>query len=114
MITELTLESFQNDFEQVKAHLQAISKQIIAENISDYPIFIASHQWLEIGKPIFSRDDMHLNWYFFVSILEEFQKRKLIPNEGLAALKEKLEDSENKACIFLVAENDARFVFVRY
>ena len=44
------LESLHNDFEKVKESLHFVAQKVIEEGISEYPIFVASHEWIEIGK----------------------------------------------------------------
>lgn len=108
------LESLYNDFEKVKESLRFVARKVIEEDISEFPIFVASHEWVEIGKPIFNREEIELNWFFFVSFVEEFEKRKLILRAKLKDFKETYNDAEVKACIFLITETEAQFIFVPY
>lgn len=114
MIDEIALESLQNDFETVKDSLKIIGERVVSEGISDYPIFVASRDWVEMGKPIFSREDMHLNWYFYASLMEEFVKKNIIKRDKIAAFKKAYPDADEKACIFIVVGEDAKFVFIPY
>jgi hypothetical protein len=114
MIDEIALESLQNDFETVKEYLQVISERVVNEGISEYPIFVASREWVEMGKPIFSREDMQLNWYFYASLLEEFIKKDIIKRDKVTAFKKAYPDSDEKACIFVVVGNEAKFAFIPY
>ncbi len=108
------LESLHNDFEKVKESLRFVAKKIMDENISDFPIFVASYEWIEIGKPIFNREEIELNWFFFVSFVEEFEKRKLILRNKLKDFEATYGDAEEKACIFLITETEATFIFIPY
>lgn len=108
------LESLYNDFEKVKESLRFVARKVIEEEISEFPIFVASHEWVEIGKPIFNREEIELNWFFFVSFVEEFEKRKLILRAKLKDFKDTYNDAEVKACIFLITETEAQFIFVPY
>lgn len=108
------LESLHNDFAQVKHILQPLAQRIIGEEISEFPIFVASHEWIEMGKPLFSRDDMNLNWYFFASILEEFTKKNIIKREHVGNFKDTYGDPDERACIFMVIGEEAKFIFIPY
>lgn len=108
------LESLHNDFAQVKSILQPLAQRVIEEEISEYPIFIASHEWVEMGKPLFSRDDMPLNWYFYASIIEEFLKKNIIKKENVDSFKSTYGDPEERACIFMIIGEEAKFVFIPY
>lgn len=107
-------ESLQNDVAQVGEHLKQISARVIEEGISDYPVFVAAQQILDIGKPIFDRDTVVLNWFFSASILEDFVRRKIVLEGNLQTFKRTFGDPKEKACIFVVTNDDARFVFVPY
>ncbi len=108
------LESLQNDVAQVGEHLKKISTSVIDEGISEYPVFVAAQQLIDIGKPIFDRDSVMLNWFFSASILEDFLRRKIILQENLQAFKRTYGDPKEKACIFVIAQDEARIVFVPY
>lgn len=114
MIDDVALESLQIDFETVKEYMRVLSERITNEGISEYPIFVASTEWVEMGKPMVSREDMHLNWYFYASFIEEFIKKNIIKRDKVASFKKAYPDAEEKACIFVVAGNDAKFVFIPY
>lgn len=111
---DTVLESLYNDFDKVKESLRFVAQKIVAEDISEYPIFVASHEWIDIGKPIFNREEIELNWFFFVSFIEEFEKRKIILRNKSKEFKETFGDVEEKACIFLVTGEEAKFIFVPY
>lgn len=108
------LESLKNDFAQVKEILRTLAERVVQEGISDYPIFVASREWIEIGKPLISREDLPVNWYFFASMLEEFQKRKLIDSRHLQQFKRAYGEPDDRACIFMVVGEQANFVFIPY
>lgn len=108
------LESLRNDVAEVGEQLREIAQQVINENISDYPVFVAAQHWVDIGRPIFDREEVQLNWYFFASLLEEFVKKKIVLPENVAPFKKAFGDPAEKACIFMVNDEGARFVFVPY
>ena len=107
-------ESLQNDVAQVGEHLKQIATRVIEEGISEYPVFVAAQQILDIGKPIFDRDSVMLNWFFSASILEDFVRRKIVLEANLKSFQKAYGDPKEKACIFVVTNEDARFVFVPY
>lgn len=114
MINDTALTSLYIDFAKVKETLRGLAKIVINQEISEYPIFIASAEWVQVGKPIFDREEVETNWFFFVSILEEFTKKKLLLKDQIATFKQTYADPETRACIFLIDGNDGRFVFVPY
>ena len=108
------LESLYVDFEKIKPLIKELSARIIQEEISEYPVFIASHQWVDIGKPIVNREEMELNWYFYVSVLEDFVRKKIIPQNNVNHFKNTYGDAEEKACMFTIIGTDANFIFIPY
>ena len=110
----LILESLRNDVAQVGKSLQKIAETVIEEGISEYPVFVASQEFIDLGRPIFELDEFQLNWYFTISILEDFLKRNIVQGERLKGFKKTYGDPRERACIFVVTPEDARFVFVPY
>lgn len=113
-IPQPLLESLQSDLLEVGFQLKEIARQVIQEDISEYPVFIASQTWIDIGKPVFDRDLVQLNWFFYASILEDFIKRKIVLPSNLLQFKRTYGDPMLKACIFVITEEEAGFVFVPY
>lgn len=111
---ELILESIHNDVALVGTALKAISEKVVEEGISEYPLFIASQEYVDIGKPVFDRDRVQLNWFFNASILEDFTKKRLISPDKAANFTRTFGDPKEKACIFVVKDGEAFFVFVPY
>ncbi len=109
------LESLQNDIFQVGVSLKEIAHKVLDEGISEFPIFVASQEMVELGKHIFDRDSIQLNWFYYASFIEEFIKKQLILQENLSQFKRIYNNPREIACIFVIShEEDARFVFVPY
>ena len=114
MDLELVLESLKNDLDQVGETLHKLAAMVISEGISDFPVFVAAHKFVEIGKPVFDLDDVQINWFFNISTLEEFVQKDIIKTENLNRFRRTYNDPEENACIFVITEDDARIVFVPY
>ena len=108
------LESLQNDVAEIGPTLRQIVQTVINESISEYPVFVAAQEMVELGKPIFDREEVHLNWFFNASILEDFQRKGIVQGERLLAFKRTYGDPLERACIFVVTPEVAQFVFVPY
>ncbi len=114
MDLELIIESLTSDVAQVAPTLKQIAETVIEESISEYPVFIASQELVNIGKPIFTQEEFPLNWFFRVSILEDFMKREIVLGDKLQQFKKTYGDPMERACIFVVTPDVAQFVFVPY
>lgn len=113
-LAEILIESIRNDVALVGPHLKAISERVISEQISDFPVFVAAQSIVDVGKPIFDRDSVQLNWFFNASILEEFIRREIVKPDRVAAFKRAFGDPLETACIFVVTPENAQFVFVPF
>ncbi|MDX1906241.1 MAG: hypothetical protein SF053_04345 [Bacteroidia bacterium] len=108
------LESIRVDVEEAGEQLRELALKIIGEGISEYPVFIASQEIVGIGKPIFDREAISLNWFFNVSILEDFVKRGIVSKERVKAFRNTYKDPAEKACIFILTPDVMQFVFIPY
>lgn len=114
-VSELILESIRNDVAQIGPQLKVISQRVIDEAISEYPIYVASQEVIDIGRAIFDRDSIDLNWFFTATILEDFVHRGLINRTKLREFQNTFGDPKETACIFVITETgEGHFVFVSY
>lgn len=108
------LESLRNDIAQIGEHLKEIAHRVIDEGISEYPVFVAAQQMVDIGRPIFDRDVYPINWFFNASILEDFVRKEIVQKSNLTRFKRAFDSPKDTACIFVVTDEEARFVFIPY
>ncbi len=107
-------ESLRSDIIEVGDKLKEVARLVIAEGISNHPLFIASQDYIELGKPLFDKDSFTLNWFFNATILEDFIKRNLIRRDKVEEFKRTYGDPAERACIFVVHEEQGQFIFVPY
>lgn len=108
------LDAIRNDLRIIGSTMRSFSMHVINEDISQFPVYIASQDEVSIGKPFLSKEKDHLNWNYNVSILEEFVKRGVVSEEKLEDFLETFGDPEERACIFVVLPDQGGFVFVPY
>jgi hypothetical protein len=108
------LESIQNDVAQVGDSLRVIAQRVIEEGISEYPVFVAAQEWVDVGKPIFDRDAVQLNWFFSASILEDFVRKNLVKADRVKDFQRAFGDPSERACIFVITPDVQQFIFVPY
>lgn len=95
-----------------KLMTQAI-KVITDQDVSDYPIMVAHQQELELGMPIFKREENKgAKWSIHASTLEEFVSKQIIFPEKVDEFKTNYKDSESNICVFVLSELGAEFVFL--
>ncbi|MEO0582253.1 MAG: hypothetical protein AAF135_08535 [Bacteroidota bacterium] len=113
-IFPMILESVQNDIALIGKDLKVIAQKVIEEGISEYPVFIAAQDFVDIGKQIFDRDSVQLNWFFYVSILEDFTRREIVKGDRIKDFQKTFGDPMERACVFVIHEGAGQFVFVPY
>lgn len=113
-LNAIVLESVQNDVAQVGEALKAVAAKVVEEGISEYPVFVAAHEIIEIGRPVFDRDSVQLNWFFHVTILEDFISREIVKRDRVKAFQDTYGDPLKTACIFVLTPEQGQFIFVPY
>jgi hypothetical protein len=108
------LESLRTDIAQVGPTLRDIAEEVIDEGISEYPIFVATQQPLDLGRAIPDLDEVPLTWQFRASLLEELVKRKVVQPDHVYRFQRTYDNPRRKACVFVITEVGAQFVFVPY
>lgn len=108
------LQSLKADLILYKASIKEVADEILAEGLSQYPIFIASRTAIPVGELILDHTELAMNWSINASTLEEFLEHKLVEFEKQSLFKSSYKDPKNFICIFLVSEGGASFVFVPY
>jgi hypothetical protein len=111
---QLILESLRNDMMLVSSTLHEIAEHIIEESVSEYPVFVAAQQPVQLGRPVPEIEHLPLTWFFSASTLEEFVLKNVVNRDKLMQFQRTFSDPSKKACIFVITEEGARFVFVPY
>ncbi|MFM2375949.1 MAG: hypothetical protein RLZZ165_1046 [Bacteroidota bacterium] len=108
------LDAIRNDLRIIGHTLRSFSIHVIREGISQFPVYIASQDIVNLGKPFLTKEKDHLNWNYNASILEEFVKKAVVSEEKLEDFIETFGDPEERACIFVTLPEQGGFVFVPY
>lgn len=81
------------------------------KDVSDYPIFIAHQQQVDMGIPIVEKNASS-RWAIAASSLEEFVTKGIIFNDKTEEFKKNYKDSDAHICVFVLSELGAKFVFL--
>jgi hypothetical protein len=83
------------------------------ENVSNYPIFVASKTAVEIGVMLFPQGQLPDNWIVTASSLEEFHVRKIIDTEKIDDFRELYRSKPTEICVFAIdTEGSSKFIFI--
>lgn len=106
------LRTLHEDLDICKNLLWTVKEQILDNNISNYPIFVASGEVLDLGKLVVDKESMEINWYFMASHLEEFAIKQIIAEDKIDSFRKVYKEHLDELCIFVMTENSGDFVFL--
>ncbi|MDF1697138.1 MAG: hypothetical protein P1U56_14950 [Saprospiraceae bacterium] len=103
----------QNELDIYRKMMTQAGKIILDKDVSEYPIMVAHQQELELGMPIFSKEDNKgSKWSIHASTLEEFVSRQIIFPEKIEEFKGNYKDPKTNICVFVLSELGAEFIFL--
>jgi len=108
------LQELNQNLNIYKESIREISEEIIDNQISKYPIFIASREETNLGKQIIDKEELALEWSINASTLEEFVRRKIVLENKLEAFKRSYKDPRKFLCVFTLLTENAGFIYLPY
>jgi hypothetical protein len=103
----------QNELDLYRKLMTQAAKVIVDQDVSSYPIMVAHQQELELGMPIFKREENKgSKWSIHASTLEEFVSRQIIFPEKVDEFKANYKETEANICVFVLSELGAEFIFL--
>ena len=108
------LKSMEKDIRFYNDSIKEVTLEILDNKISEFPIFIAHQNIIELGEMVLNKEDFDKEWSISASILEEFIEKGLILKDKTVEFKKVYKDPTKNICIFLVTEEYANFVFIPY
>ena len=111
-VTEKYLQ-LENELKPFRAIMDKAADAIIDQEISTYPIFIASQLEVELGIPLISRDtDKRQKWYVSASTLEELNTKNIVHNDKVDEFRKVYKDPSLHFCLFVLSDLGAQFIFL--
>jgi hypothetical protein len=96
-----------------RSKLAVAADTIRNENVSNYPIFVASKTAVEIGVMLFPQGQLPDDWIVTASSLEEFHVRKIIDTEKIDDFRDLYRAHPTDICVFAVdTEGASKFIFI--
>jgi len=108
------LGSITADFVNVADLLKEASYQVRKRGFSEYPVFPISKGDLPIGKLLYGKEELHLNWNYYITYIDEFVQRKIVDESRLPDFKRAYKNPDEFCCLFVVDGAFTSFVFVPY
>lgn len=82
------------------------------QDVSNYPIFVASQLPLELGIPLLKREQMTEGWAINASTLEEFHAKQIIDTDKIDDFRALYKSHTDDLCIFATTEEGVKFIFI--
>lgn len=108
------LLSLKQDLEFYSESIKEVSSEMLAEEYTSFPIFIASQQEVNLGEKILDQAELGTAWTIYASSLEEFLDRGLIKDDRQDFFIKKYKDPKEFMCLFVVVPEGANYVFHPY
>jgi hypothetical protein len=108
------LQELNQNLNIYKESIREISEEIIDNQVSKYPIFIASREETNLGKQIIDKEELALEWSINASTLEEFVRRKIVLDNKLEAFKKSYKNPRKYLCVFALLTENAGFIYLPY
>lgn len=106
------LGTISKDFVKVADSIKEASYQIRKRGFSDFPIFPVCKTAQPIGQLLIDKDQLHTDWNYYATYLDEFLQRGLIEEEN--DFKNAFKDPDEFCCLFVVDKEFTNFVFIPY
>lgn len=108
------LVSLEKDLELYNDSVREIAVEIIAEGITQYPIFVAHQHTVSIGEVILNKEELNTNWTIQASTFEEFVEKGLIKPELKELFIKNYKKPEDFMCVFVIVPEGANFIYYPY
>src|SRR5690606_14663883 len=111
---ESPLTSLKVDLDLYKESIREVALDLITEEFTQYPIFIAHQHEVKVGEVILDSAELGTDWTIQASSLEEFLEVGIIKEDKKEAFIKKFKNPGDFMCLFVIVPEGANFVFYPY
>lgn len=108
------LGTISKDFVVIADTLKDAAYQVKKRGYSEYPIFPISKDEIPIGQLLIDKQELGLQWNYYITYLDEFAQRELISEEGLEPFMNAYKDPEEFCCLFVMDKDFTNFLYIPY
>ena len=108
------IDSLEQDLSYFQGAIKEVAYEILDNDLSKYPIFIAHELPLTIGELILDKDDFSTSWSFSATTMEELLENQVIQPDKEEEFKNIYKDPRKNICVFLISEKGGNFIFYPY
>lgn len=102
-----------NDVEMHRDQLHLLSQEILKNEVSNYPIFIAHQELVDLGKQIIDKEKHLTNWHISISILEDLVNKKIVAMSKVDEFRKVFKDPSQFFCFLVMSPQDPQFIFIK-
>lgn len=102
----------ENELKPYREVLKRASEAMRDNEVSNYPIFVAHKNELEVGLVLIDKNMKGFKWTINVSSLEEFVAKSIVHPEKIEDFKKVFKDPDSHICFFVLSELGAQFVYI--
>ncbi len=111
---ENPLKSLEEDLKLYNDSIKEVSVEIMVEELSSYPLFVAHQHEVSLGEPILDRIELNTSWNIHASTLEEFVEKGIIHPDKKERFIKQYKNAHEFMCLFVIVPEGANFVFYPY
>ena len=111
---EAKLLELKQDLEFYKDAIKTIANEIIDNEVSHFPVFIAHKEPIELGRKVLDAEEFEAKWDISASLLEEFVAKGLVEEDKLDEFKAAFKDAKIHMCVFAADTEIGNFIFLPY
>jgi hypothetical protein len=108
------IESLKIDLQIYDEMIKEVSADMIAEEFTQYPIFIATEHEVKMGELILDKNDQAGTFNIYATTLEEMVEKQLVLETKKEEFIRTYKDPKKFMCVMLLTASIASFVFVPY
>lgn len=108
------LDSLKKDLITYNDAIKEVAEEIVRENFSKYPVFIAHQHEVALGEVILNKDELGTEWTINASTMEELEEKGVIKPDRTDDFMENYKSPKKFMCIFLITELGGNFVFMPF
>ncbi len=108
------IDSLEQDLKFYNDAIKEVANEVLNNNLSEYPVFIAHEIPISIGELILDKQDFERTWSISAITLEELVEAQVIESDKQDEFKKIYKDPQQYICIFLISEKGGNFVFFPY
>ena len=96
-----------------RSPLAEAAETIRTQDVSNYPIFVASKTEIDLGIALLVRGSLPDEWAVNASTLEEFHAKRIIDVEKIDDFRTLYRKHSDELCVFVfLNDGNAKFVFI--